>query len=381
MHILYIVKYIAQLGGLDRILSYKMNYFANQPGNEVYLITYEQGSHPFSFPLSDKITHTDVNVRFFTRHKYGLTKRLMMYFKMRRTFQERINKRIEEICPDIIVTFTDSYILLDILMQIPRKYKVVVESHVERKSTVKKADFKHNRLLHAMASIYDNYILKKLKRCDAFVTLTSHDAEEWKGLKNIQIIPNPLPCIPARHSTLQNKRIISVGRLEPQKGYDLLINAWAIVSGKHPDWHLDIYGDGGVREKLQAQVEELHLQQTCAINPATTEIYSHYIDSSIYVMSSRYEGFGLVLIEAMSCGLPCISFDCPYGPADIINNGEDGILVDPGNIVKMAEAICFLIENESVRQDYGQKALRNVQRYCPENIMPQWERLFSSLAR
>ena len=162
MRIVYIVKYIAQLGGLDRVLSYKMNYMAEQPGNEVYLITYEQGNHPFSFPLSDRIIHTDLDVRFFTRHKYGLLKRLFVYFQMRSSFKKRLNKQILEIQPDIVVVLTDSYTILDILMQIPGKCKIVVESHVERNGTIKKTDFLHNRFLYALTSLYDNYILKKL---------------------------------------------------------------------------------------------------------------------------------------------------------------------------------------------------------------------------
>lgn len=380
MKIVYIVKYIAQLGGLDRIISFKMNYLAEKLGYEVYLLTYEQGNHPFSFSLSPKIQHTDINVRFFTRNKYAFIKRAYLYLKMRSTFKSRLNEKLETINPDIIVTLTDSYLLLDILMSLKSKAKVV-ESHVERNGTIKQNDFTYNPLLFFMAKIYDNYILHSLKKCDAFVTLTKGDFQQWKGIPRKVIIPNVISINSGQCSTLQNKRVISVGRLEPQKGFDMLIAAWKIVSEKHPDWVLDIYGDGGLYDTLQGEIRRMNLSDSCTINKATSQIAEKYIESSIYAMSSIYEGFGLVLIEAMSFGIPCVSFDCPYGPSDIISNNIDGILVEPNNIDKLADGICSLIEDRERRMEYGKRAKISVERYSAENIMPKWDELFRSLLK
>lgn len=381
MRIVYIVKYIAQYGGLDRVISYKMNYLAEKLGYEVYLLTYEQGNHPQSFPLSSKIKHIDINVRFFTRHKYSLLKRMYLYFNMRFDFKKRINENLAAINPDIVVTTTYSYTLLDILMNISKKYKIVVESHVDRNSILKQNDFLYSKLMFFIAKLYDKCLLRSLNKCDVFVTLTEGDCNQWTGLQNKMVIPNPISLNSKGCSSLKEKRIISVGRLEPQKGFDMLIDAWKIVSEKHKDWSLDIYGDGGLRESLEKQIQKLNLSDSCTIHRSTENIEDKYIESSIYVMSSLYEGFGLVLVEAMSFGIPCVSFDCPYGPSDIISNNVDGILVEPKNISKLAEAICMLIEDEQKRMQFGEKAKQNVQRYIPENIMPQWDELFRSLLK
>lgn len=375
MRIVYIMKYIAQLGGLDRVMSLKMNNLAKL-GYEVYLITYEQGQHPISFPLDERIRHTDIDVRFFTRHSKNLFKRVLQYFNMRKTFKKRLYNRIKEINPDIIVTLTDSYTLLDILQGIPGNAYRVIESHVERGSFKKANDFKGKPVLYQLGKLFDHYITRQIKKADCLVTLTQHDANAWSEIKNVKVIPNPLSFDVNQKSDLSRKVVISVGRLEWQKGYDMLIDAWQIVNKKHPDWELHVFGDGNDRAALEKKTKECKLGDYIYWEHSTPDIINKYLDSSIYVMSSRYEGFGLVLTEAMSCGLPCISFNCPFGPSDIINDGEDGILVEPNNIVDLANSICKLIEDDSLRKDLSNTALKNVQRYNSKNIMKDWTRLF-----
>lgn len=381
MKIVYIVKYIAQLGGLDRIISFKMNYLAEKLGYEVYLLTYEQGNHPLSFSLSPKIQHIDINVRFFTLHKYCLLKRVLFYINMRHNFRTRVKYNIDLIDPDIVVTSTYSYLIIDIIMGLPSKYKKIVESHVDKNSTIKQKDYKSYSLLNYFAKQYDNYILHSLKKCDAFVTLTKGDYWQWKGIPRKVIIPNAISINSSQCSSLQNKRVISVGRLEPQKGFDMLISAWKIVSQRHPDWVLDIYGDGGLYDTLHGEIIGMNLSDSCTMHKATSHIGEKYLESSIYAMSSIYEGFGLVLIEAMSFGVPCVSFDCPYGPSEIISNNIDGILVEQKNIDKLADGICSLIEDREKRMEYGKRAKISVERYSPENIMPKWDELFRSLLK
>ena len=174
-------------------------------------------------------------------------------------------------------------------------------------------------------------------------------------------------------------RIISIGRYSEQKGYDRLIEAWIKVNRKHPDWHIRIYGEGQDRNSLQELIEKHHIENSFSLCPPTKSIQEKYLESSIYVMSSRFEGLPMALLEAMACGVPCISFDCPYGPAEIITPEEDGILVKNGNTDELADAICRLIEDTDKRIRMGKQAQKNIQRYSREEVMKLWDELFNTL--
>ena len=163
-----------------------------------------------------------------------------------------------------------------------------------------------------------------------------------------------------------------------EKGFDMLLEAWYLLPNEFHDWHLYIFGNGD-RSIYQKIVDKYNMVGSVHLMPATNDIAEEFSKSSIFVLSSRFEGFGLVLAEAMSCGLPCVSFDCPYGPRDILTDGEDGFLVENSNVEALAKAIEQLIADENLRQSMGEKAIINVARYDSSNIMNRWEKLFSSL--
>jgi glycosyltransferase involved in cell wall biosynthesis len=211
------------------------------------------------------------------------------------------------------------------------------------------------------------------------VVLTYNDAKKYCFCKNINVIPNPVSFSPPRHSGLKNKIILSVGRLTPPKSFDLLIDAIDLIKDKIDGWTLRIIGSGDDERKLLEQINRLKVSHLVKIYPATSHIIDEYINAGLFVLSSRYEGFGLVLIEAQACGLPVISSNCPSGPGEIIKNNENGLLVEPENITAMANAILDLINNEEKRRFFAKNALKNVDRYRPENIYSLWDKLFSSL--
>jgi glycosyltransferase involved in cell wall biosynthesis len=217
------------------------------------------------------------------------------------------------------------------------------------------------------------------KLYDNFLVLTEQNKREWKRMKNMKVISNPLSFYPQKKALLLNKRAILVGKLSYQKGQDMLVEAWEMITKKHPEWTLEIYGKKDGNSYYQHLIEQKGLDNNIHLFDPVTNIEDKYLEASIYVLSSRFEGFGMVLIEAMAAGLPCVSFNCPYGPSDIICHGEDGLLVEPGNINKLAEKIIYLIENEDKRICMGRKARENVKRYLPENIVPQWDKLFKQL--
>ena len=200
-------------------------------------------------------------------------------------------------------------------------------------------------------------------------------------MANVVVIPNPLTFSPHLQSSCSSKQIIAVGRYEKQKGFDILIKAWEQIVSKHDGWVLKIYGDGPLRNVLQQQIQESNLFSSCFLEYPTSQIEEKYAESSIFVLSSRYEGFGLVLVEAMSCGLPVVSFDCPCGPKDIISDSEDGFLVKTGNTEELACRLSYLMQHEDRRIRMGKKASVNIQRYRIEHVALVWKDLFENLLK
>lgn len=377
MRIAYVYDAIARIGGVERILVDKMNYLAEVYGYEVHLITAAQGKHPFSFPLSDKVRHRDIDARFHVQYQYGYPKRLWMKWKLDRRFKQNLAKAIAEIDPDIVIGTT--YYKADVICRLRCRARKVIESHCAKSYTGQNDGIRRNGVVQWFHNRQlDKYNRTIERRSDAIVALTRGDAAEWKK-ENVFVIPNMIKEMPERQFSCEAHRVVSAGRLIYQKGYDLLIEAWSMVYKKHPDWRLDIFGEGSLREELQRQISGKGLERVITLHPSTPHIMEEFLQSSIYVMSSRFEGFGLVLTEAMACGLPCVSFDCPYGPSDIITHGEDGVLVEKDKVEQLAEGINYLIENGDERKRYGRNAAINAKRFQCNNIMINWSNLLKPL--
>ena len=222
-------------------------------------------------------------------------------------------------------------------------------------------------------------LVGKLKQLDRFVVLTEYDRQAWQEIPRVDVIPNPLPFYPAQLPSVRRQRIIAVGRYFDEKGYDMLLKAWEIVEKVSDDWELDVYGDGNkpYYEKIAAS---LNLdKKRCRLNDSISDVQKEYLDSSLFVCTSRFEGFGMGIVEAMACGLPVVAFDCLWGPRSIITDGEDGLLVENGHIEKMAETILSLISHPERISEMGMNARRNVQRFNIDAVAKKWKRLFDSL--
>ena len=220
-------------------------------------------------------------------------------------------------------------------------------------------------------------LAKKLK---ALVLLTPQDEQDWHGVTKTYVIPNFIPSYPNSSAPLDNKRIIVVGRYNPAKGYEYLIQAWKTIHHKHPDWIVDIFGSGEMHDDVKRWIEDNGFSDSMLMNEPTDRIMEEYNRSSICVISSRYEGFPMVIMEAMACGVPCVAFDCPFGPRNIIKDGEDGILVEYLNSEALADSVCALIENVEMRKKMGMAARFNIRRFSSDEVMKKWKILFKTLS-
>jgi glycosyltransferase involved in cell wall biosynthesis len=228
-------------------------------------------------------------------------------------------------------------------------------------------------------------IVRAYPKFDALVVLTEDDRSAYlqalagSGTR-VECIPNgvPLPRLPA--AELEAKVLIAGGRLVHQKGFDMLLDAFHTVAAKHPDWQLWIFGGGARRDALAAQIERLSLTGRAHLKSTTAHLDEQFAAASIFVLSSRSEGLPMVLLEAMTAGLPVVAFDCPTGPAEVITHGRSGLLVPAQDVSGLAAAICELIEDPVRRRAMGAAALRDSKRYSITIVRQRWEALFADLS-
>ncbi len=363
--VLYITNGVNGPGGLERVLSIKASYLAEHYDYDVHIITLNQGDASLFYEFSPKIKFHDV------KSEGNKISYLYQYIKGMR-------RQIKKINPDVISVCDDGLkgLLLPILTG--RPCPMIYERHVSKNIEIKSD--KQSVIRKVITSAKFALMAFGGKFYDAFVVLTNGNKKEW-NLKNVVVIPNPLSFYPGKEkiSTLTNKKVLAVGKQCFQKGYDRLLLSWQSVVKQFPDWSLDIYGTISEDEGLDALSNKLGLDTSVNFHRPVKNINEKYKEASIYVMSSRYEGFGMVLTEAMAYGVPCVSFDCPYGPSDIIHHDDNGLLVENNDIEGLAGNICDLIENEEKRARMGEKARIDVQRYLPKKIAKEWDTLFKRL--
>ena len=379
MRIAYCIPSLDHSGGMERVLTTKANYLAEQLGYDVNIIvTDDKGTKPY-FPLSEKVHVVQLDVNIDNLWLYPIWKRLYLYKKKMGLYKRRLEKCLKQLQPEITISLLRREI--NFLCDIKDGSAKVGEIHFGRyKYREANFGFLPSFVNKWITNRWMTQLDQKVKQLDRFVVLTHEDATYWKGLSNLMVIPNPITIERGAVSDCSTKQVIAVGRYTYQKGFDLLISAWRIVTKKHPDWTLNIYG-GGKKENFQPLVEKYGLGDALKLNGPVSNIREKYQESSIFVLSSRFEGLPLVLMEAMSTGLPSVSFACPCGPRDIIHDGEDGILCENGNIQQLAAGICRLIEDEQLRKEMGRKAAQNIQRFSLENIMTQWDDLLQEIHR
>ena len=372
MKIFFVTDAFAVWGGMERVLADKMNALAGQYGWEVTLITTNQGEHPLTYELHPNVRHVDLGVRLHQEYQFRGFKKLLKRRELKHILKNRIKRVVDDIAPDIIVCvkLVFSPVLTDLKGDLP----LVVESHT---------------LCHSEKM--DEVGILRRRKADAVLALTEGDANDWRAYNdNVHVIPNVVHLNDQGDDQgdrslilFQGKDIkrpvplIYVGRFSKQKDIDSLLRIWEIIHLQYPDWQLDIYGEGELKEHYLSIIQKMNAN--IHVYEPTANIMEVYREHSILLLTSLYEPFGLVLPEAMSCGLPVVAFNCPYGPADIISDGVDGFLIKNRNVETFAKCVCQLIEDEDLRIRMGHAGILSSKRYRSEVIMQHWVNLFEQL--
>lgn len=369
--LLYVENALAIYGGMERVLVDKLNRLVEYGGYEVCLLTVNQGDHPIVFPLHPKVEYHDLRILFYKKYRYSGWKRYRQDNHLHKLFQQRMAEKIREFSPDVIICTRLGYVY-DVI-RVKGNIPFVFESH----NSCRAYKFMGESRLHRLRTWFYNH---QLRKAQAVVALTNGDAMEWKRLTpNVRVIPNVVHLNnTGRFSDCRSKSIIFVGRYSYQKDIRTLLEIWIRVYLRYPDWSLHMYGGyGNDQEELLPHIKKMNMN--IFVHEPTPSIFEEYQKCSMLLMTSRYEPFGLVLPEAMSCGLPVIAFDCPYGPADIITDRVDGFLIKNRNVDDYVEKVCWLIEDEELRRKMGEAGVLSSQRYEANRVMPQWDSLFHEL--
>ena len=389
MKIVYCLFGVYSTGGIERVTTVKANWLAEH-GYEVYLVTTGHAGRSSYYPLHPSIKHIDLGLCY---DEAGELSRFAAYrrnYPKYRRHREELEKLFADIRPDIAVAA--GWHEGSFLYQLKDGSKKIIEHHGWRHANVALYPVYLRELGHVTAMTRFKYWLRTLwgnlmtykqgrydRQFDRLVVLTEEDKTYCSHCPTTSVIPNPITTPSLEVSPLSDKVILSVGRLDNQKNFPELIDIWALIAKDYPDWKLRIVGEGYTDVRILKKVKEHGLEEQFELCPFTKEIQKHYLSASIYAMTSAFEGLPLVLVEAESMGLPLVSYACPCGPRDIIHDGQDGFLVEPGDKETFAARLRQLIEDEELRRRMGQAAKINSQRFSLENVMKQWVDLFAEL--
>lgn len=352
MKLLYVVNGIRGSGGLERVLTQKASFLAEEYGHSVRILVLNEAPGAPFYPISRA-----VGIGHFSATGRGLG-----YLK---AYLRGVRQALAEFQPDVLVVCDDGMkaVLLPALLWRPRP-PMVYERHAS---------------IRLSTSPWKRWLMRRLVLgFDRVVALTPAGASEWPGAR-VEVIPNARPPFGSEAASARLPQVLCVGSLSWNKGYDLLIEAWARIAARHSEWSVHVYGNGDPSAYL-AQADALGVGNRIQFHPPVTDIESKYREAGLLVLPSRSEGFGMVLIEAMSCGLPCIAFDCPTGPGDILSHGKEGMLVPAEDVIDLSQGMDRLIEDRSLRESMGQEGVQTASKYDIREIGPRWHALFTSLA-
>ena len=391
MKITYLIAATCNSGGMERVLTQKANWLQRH-GHDVTIVTTDQrGRTPF-FQLEAGIRTYDLRINYDEDNGRLLSK--LVHFPVKQwKHRKRLEALLMQLKADVVVCMFNNDV--NLVHKINDGSRKVLEAHFSKNKKLQYG----RRGIWALADRWRTRQEERLvRKYDRFVVLTHEDKELWTmhnaqctmhngEVDKLVVIPNSGPApiakpssLNAKHSSQNHHRVLAIGRYDYQKGFDTLLNIWEqVVHNSQCGWTLDIIGDGPQREALQQQMERLGLQDSVRLLAPTNKIQEAYLNASIFVMTSRYEGLPMVLLEAQAYGLPIVSFACPCGPRDIITDGINGFLIENRDETLFAQRLTTLMQDAALRQSMGEAAIANAEAYTEERIMQQWESLFSEV--
>ena len=381
MNLLYCIPHLYNSGGMERVLTQKVNWLAAHTDYTITIVTTEPtptGTPKCYFPLSEKVQVVELNIDFNADYTKPLLPKYCAHMRRMRAYKRALTEYIVQHGIELCISLGGKEIAF--LRHLP--CRTIAEMHFAMDQRRQLIEANHKSLFWSLVGeVRTRQLVQAVKPLERLVVLTDADKAAWEkaGCTNVTVIPNPCSLDGQKVSikSAKSKTILAVGRLHEQKGFDLLLQAWKPIEKTYSDWSLRIVGEGPKRAELEAQIESQGLKRV-VLAGATNNVLDEYEAASIFVLSSRYEGLPLALIEAMWSGLPCIAFDCPQGPAELLAENR-GWLVPDGDIAELTAQIAYALSHPEEALKRAQKAQSFAQTtYSEAAIMPQWVQLIES---
>lgn len=355
MRILYVIEHISAKGGLERIVIDKMNALSEDDTFDISLLTIWKDAVGPAYPLSPRVKHVCLDV---SRPVSSLGMLVALPCVLR-----RYNREVRHLDPDIVVYFRAMGAMLAACSS--WKGRSIFETHSARRYC------NHKWLYHWME-----------RSVDIVVCLTQDDARRYGHVSRVEVIPNftRIVCPPSSEVCRGNRRCAFVGRLCMEKNPMRLLRLWKEIASRMPGWTLDIYGSGELEERMKDEIRWSSLSETVTMHGFVEDVSHVYAETDILLLTSITEGFPMVIIEAMRCGVPVVSTDCPSGPAEVIETGKTGMLVPLDDDSAYVDAVCRLMRDTDMRERMGREAVECSRHYAVSEILERWKNLFVDLA-